>query len=146
VILCLDSSRPMNEWEREQLRGRQGDIRVWTKCDLPRQCDQLPRVGIETSAVTRRGLDELRAEIAKRINDHNSQEGVVASTAARCRESVARAGRAIDQAIQLVSDGDGEELVATEIRVALDELGKVVGAVYTDDLLDRIFSRFCIGK
>ena len=32
------------------------------------------------------------------------------------------------------------------MRMALDELGRVVGAVYTDDLLDRIFSRFCIGK
>ena len=39
-----------------------------------------------------------------------------------------------------------EELAAAEIRVALEELGKVVGAVYTDDVLDRIFSRFCIGK
>ena len=40
----------------------------------------------------------------------------------------------------------GEELVAAEVRVALDELGKVAGDVYTDDVLDRIFSRFCIGK
>ena len=40
----------------------------------------------------------------------------------------------------------GEELLAAEIRFALDELGKVSGAVTTDDVLDRIFSRFCIGK
>jgi tRNA modification GTPase len=32
------------------------------------------------------------------------------------------------------------------VRSALDDLGRVVGAVYTDDVLDRIFSRFCIGK
>jgi tRNA modification GTPase len=38
------------------------------------------------------------------------------------------------------------ELVALELRAALDELGAMTGAVYTDDLLDRIFSRFCIGK
>ena len=43
------------------------------------------------------------------------------------------------------ADG-GDELVAAEFRSALAELGKVVGAVYTDDLLDRIFSTFCIGK
>ena len=41
---------------------------------------------------------------------------------------------------------DPDELTAAEIRIALVELGKVVGAVYTDDILDRIFSRFCIGK
>ena len=40
----------------------------------------------------------------------------------------------------------GDELIACEIRTALLELGKVAGAVYTDDVLDRIFSRFCIGK
>jgi tRNA modification GTPase len=40
----------------------------------------------------------------------------------------------------------GEEFAASEVRSALDELGRVVGAVYTDDVLDRIFSRFCIGK
>ena len=39
------------------------------------------------------------------------------------------------------------ELLALELRLAaLDEIGALVGAVYTDDLLDRIFSRFCIGK
>ena len=43
-------------------------------------------------------------------------------------------------------DGDGEELVAFDLRLAVDELGKVVGAVVTDDILDRIFRRFCIGK
>jgi tRNA modification GTPase len=40
----------------------------------------------------------------------------------------------------------GEELVAAELRVALDHLGRVAGQVVTDDILDRIFSRFCIGK
>jgi tRNA modification GTPase len=40
----------------------------------------------------------------------------------------------------------GDELVAAEVRTALEELGKIVGAVYTEDVLDRIFGRFCIGK
>ena len=39
-----------------------------------------------------------------------------------------------------------QELLAIEVRQALDELGKIAGAVYTYDILDRIFSRFCIGK
>ena len=41
---------------------------------------------------------------------------------------------------------DPPEVLALELRSALEELGAIVGAVYTDDLLDRIFSRFCIGK
>jgi tRNA modification GTPase len=78
---------------------------------------------------------------------------VVAGTAIRCRESLRRAAAAVQQARQAAPGGAGEEfgavgeeLVAAELRLALDELAQVVGAVYTDDVLDRIFSRFCIGK
>ena len=42
--------------------------------------------------------------------------------------------------------GLGSELVAVDLRQGLDDLGRVVGAVVTEDLLDRIFRRFCIGK
>jgi len=51
-------------------------------------------------------------------------------------ESLDRAGRVADR----------EELAAAEIRIALDQLGQVAGVVYTEDVLDRIFSRFCVGK
>ncbi len=61
--------------------------------------------------------------------------------------AVAAAGRRVSaRARQIAGSGGGEELVAAEIRVALDELGKVAGAVYSEDVLDRIFSRFCVGK
>jgi tRNA modification GTPase len=49
-------------------------------------------------------------------------------------------------ASQVIQNGGGDELVAFDLRQAVDELGKVVGAVVTDDILDRIFRRFCIGK
>jgi tRNA modification GTPase len=71
---------------------------------------------------------------------------MVSATAARCRNSLRAAAAALLRAQQLVVERSGEELVAVEIRAALDDLGQVVGAVYTEDLLDRIFSRFCIGK
>ena len=41
---------------------------------------------------------------------------------------------------------DPPEILALELRETLEQLGEMVGAVYTEDLLDRIFSRFCIGK
>ena len=45
-----------------------------------------------------------------------------------------------------VGVGDPPELAASALRGALDQLGEMTGAIYTNDLLDRIFSRFCIGK
>jgi tRNA modification GTPase len=67
-------------------------------------------------------------------------------TAERCAESLRAVGEALGRARELNASAAGDELVAAEMRVVLGELGKVAGAVYTDDILDRIFSRFCIGK
>ena len=70
----------------------------------------------------------------------------VAGTAIRCRESLRTAAESLRRAQKVLRAGAGEELVAAELRIALDGLGQVVGAVYTEDVLARIFSRFCVGK
>jgi tRNA modification GTPase len=57
-----------------------------------------------------------------------------------------RAATALQSASQIILESGGDELVAFDLRVAAEELGAVVGAVVTDDILDRIFRRFCIGK
>ena len=57
-----------------------------------------------------------------------------------------RSVASLTQALELVHEKRHMELVAAELRTALDAIGTMVGAVYTDDLLDRVFSQFCIGK
>jgi tRNA modification GTPase len=102
---------------------------------------------IATSSLTGEGIDALRAGLRDAVLTLGASGGdMVPSTAVRCGESLRLAADSLDRARKLVDRRMGEELVAAEIRVALDELGKVVGAVYTDDVLDRVFSRFCIGK
>ncbi len=91
-------------------------------------------------------LDEIHREIATRLRATCFSCDVVASTAARCGESLERAGRSLENARNLLDSAVDEALVASEVRVALDALGEIVGEVHTEDLLDRIFSRFCIGK
>ena len=76
----------------------------------------------------------------------HSDCGVVSATATRCRESLRLAAESLVRAREVAISEGGDELVAAEVRTALNQLGSVVGAVYTDDVLDRIFSRFCIGK
>jgi tRNA modification GTPase len=119
---------------------------VWTKCDLGRPEPSQASTAILTSAATGEGLDELRASIARLVRASNAEAVSPSSTSARCRESLEGARTALNSASQTLRDGGGEELVALDLRLALDELGKVVGAVVTDDILDRIFQRFCIGK
>jgi tRNA modification GTPase len=163
-LFCLDSTRPLNEWETTELRHAAGcRILVLTKCDrndtLHKPEAQAKDAGnpiarawglcnaIPTSSVTGLGLAALRDAIRNQIQStQHAESPVVAATAARCRDSVARATEALFRATQLAQAHAGEELIAAEIRLALDELAQIVGAVYTDDLLDRIFSRFCIGK
>jgi tRNA modification GTPase len=121
-------------------------LSIWTKCDLGRPEPGDARAAILTSAATGEGLDELRSAIARHLRGGNAEADSPASTGARCRDSLEGAATALGSAAQTLRDGGGEELVALDLRLALDELGKVVGAVVTDDILDRIFQRFCIGK
>ncbi len=169
-LLCLDSTRPIDDWERDELSGADSvpllrrssaecdrsagtackqavarhRIIVLTKCDARRAIG--PVAAIETSSRTGEGLQALRDELRENaLAAADAHGGVVAATAVRCRESLRLAAGSLRQARSVAVAGQ-EELVAAEIRVALEEIGKVVGAVYTDDVLDRIFSRFCLGK
>lgn len=99
------------------------------------------------SAVTGSGLEELMMDIAVCLSEQRrGSRHFVGSTAARSRNSLTRAGVALRSAGESAAAGAGDELTSMEIRSALDALGEIVGAVYTEDLLDRVFSRFCIGK
>jgi tRNA modification GTPase len=70
----------------------------------------------------------------------------LAPSQSRCRHHVESAIDSLRRAQGHAQHGDPQELLALELRKALDQIGEMVGAVYTNDLLDRIFSRFCIGK
>ena len=125
--------------------GEQPRLRVWNKADL----GPAPGPGMRsTSAATGEGLDELRSAVrAALLHRTNEAEGqIVAATGARCREGLVGAGRALRSAAETLMLGGGDELVAIDVRTAVDELGRVVGAVFNDDVLDRVFGRFCIGK
>ncbi len=115
-------------------------VPVATKADLaPAPADLLA-----TSASTGAGIAALRARFAQEVRRRG--HAALAPSLSRCRHHVEACVQHLRQAHAVVIDDAMPELLALEIRLALEELGAMVGAVYTDDLLDRIFSRFCIGK
>jgi len=118
---------------------------VWTKADLAPPPPDLGPDSLPTSAADGAGLGRLRAAIAAALSARPADGDAPAGTGPRCRDALRRAGDALRSAAGAVALG-GDELVAIDLRQAADELGKVVGAVVTDDILDRIFRRFCIGK
>lgn len=155
-LWCVDGNGHDAMAELEHLRSvavsdpdrktRVVDLFVLTKSDLG--CDvPLDSGATVCSAVDGQGIDDLIGAIVSAIGLRDAEEtGSVVGTAARCRQSLDQAMTAITTAIALTLSGDGHEFVSAELRLAIECLGEVTGAVYTDDILDRVFGRFCIGK
>ncbi len=124
-------------------------LQVWTQSDrLPDapECDNWNEHDLVVSAVSNRGLDALRCAIRRHFDSQPGESRWLGSTAARCQTALEQAEKSLDSALEIAAAEADQSLLAFELRAALDALGEIVGAVYTDDILDRIFSRFCIGK
>lgn len=126
-------------------------LRVATQCDLlsaEQRSHRLRAIDGEvfsTSAVTGEGIEVLRRAIVRAVCDATTGP-MLPGTAVRCGESLQRLTQSLELADQAVRGELGDEIVVGELREAIDALATIVGAVYTDDILDRVFSRFCIGK
>jgi tRNA modification GTPase len=141
VLLCMEAGKPLDETDDTFLNERNPPVvGVATKCDLAPAPLGFPA----TSAFTGAGVDELRVLIAERARSH--AQPALAPSLSRCRHHVDVCLAHLRRGHEMALFEEAPELLALELRGALDELGAMVGAVYTDDLLDRIFSRFCIGK
>jgi tRNA modification GTPase len=129
-------------------RDNRPAIRVQTRCDEvgSGRLHLDPEDELPTSAATGAGVEALKAAIERVLQTRPAEGNLPAGTAARCRGSLIQAEAALRAATDSLVSAAGDELVAFDLRLAAEELGKVVGAVVTDDILDRIFRRFCIGK
>ena len=154
-IWCVDSSSDTTDLEtlrsEAQSGNRRGVTDIWlaTKSDLSGSADHRPGPfdWIDCSTITGQGIETLQQRIVESIETRDAEEvGSVIGTAARCGQSIDGAREAIAAAIHLTQNGDGHEFVSSELRLCANHLGEVTGAVYTDDILDRVFGRFCIGK
>ncbi len=148
--------------------GRRGTelLRVWTKCDgadesvalRPEQgrafVERKPTLAhrdvvpdLNVSALTGEGIAALEAEVVHRFTLQAAHRGEwLATTAARSRDALDRCVSGLQAAKAAAEQHHGDELISIELRGSLEALGEICGAVHTDDILDRIFSRFCIGK
>lgn len=122
-------------------------VMVRTKADLASQArDEIaPDGAIAVCAPMGKGLRALRTALRSALVSLR-RGGAVASTAARCGQSLDAAAESLGAALALARQCAGDELVSAEVRLALEQLAMVAGQVYTDDLLDSVFARFCVGK
>ncbi|MCS7163140.1 MAG: tRNA uridine-5-carboxymethylaminomethyl(34) synthesis GTPase MnmE [Bacteroidia bacterium] len=100
---------------------------------------------IPISAQHRIGLDRLEEAILAELNRQGLGEEVLLSHL-RHQESFLRAREAIENALRLLEEGSGTELIAEELRAAQAAIGEITGEITPDEILGHIFAYFCIGK
>jgi tRNA modification GTPase len=102
---------------------------------------------VAVSVTAGHGLDRLRTAAASVLTaGSQARSELLSASSVRCRNSLQRALDCLERAQQATRDELGDELLSLELRGTLRELQEVSGEVCTDDLLDHIFSQFCIGK
>ncbi|MDP2279862.1 MAG: GTPase, partial [Nitrospirota bacterium] len=155
VIAVIDGSEPLKDEDIEVLGKTKGKntIIVINKSDLQVHENTVSRLApyaskiLKVSAKHGNGLEKLKESIFQSSvkNWKEQREGVIV-TNLRHKIAIQSAYDSLKNALKAIETDKPLEIIAIEFRDSLDRLGEIVGAVTTDDILNRIFSDFCIGK
>ena len=154
ILFVVDASRPFDNEDKLILRelGGYRFIVVMNKTDLepvlemPREVD-VDRI-VRISARDGGGIEALRDRIFNLFITEGSFDGreLAVLSQARHRDSLQRAKTHLNTFLGNFSEESALEFVALDLREALNAIGEITGETTPDDILDQIFSRFCIGK
>jgi len=143
TLVVIDASRPLEAADEALISHAQGKMLVVAnKCDLA----AAPR-GLRVSALTGEGIPELRRAIVDAIAPRGQieQEGGFI-TSLRHEQLLRESQEALNQALTANSLGIPHEMLLLDLYAALRPIDAITGATTADDILNRIFSTFCIGK
>jgi tRNA modification GTPase len=150
VLYLVDAAAGLQEEDRRLLSrfaGRPGLLPLWAKADLP-GAGAAPEGFLAVSAFSGQGIAELARRMGQRILDGagpaSGEEAVVDSL--RQKELLDRALACYRGFREALASGTSLDLLAVDLREALEALGRITGEVVTQDILAEIFSRFCVGK
>ena len=150
VLVVLDSSQPATTEDHELLGKVRPEtaIVVGNKADLGAQLNLNSQFrAVHTSAITGEGIPELRTEILRHFGgDHGAAAEAGFLTSVRHQNLVRDALAALDSAQTAVANKVPHEMLLLDLYSALRPLDEITGATTTDDILNLIFSTFCIGK
>lgn len=153
VLLVLDASRSYPTLPQRVMRKLSvgNTILIWNKIDLAQPTvrpEALRGVRtVEVSAKTGVGIERLEVEIGALVDASRQEfDGEVVAINARHAHDLAEAQTCLAAAQAKLKASDPDELMASDLRGALDALGRIGGRVDHEQVLDVLFARFCIGK
>ena len=154
LLPVFDGSEPLQDEDFAVLRlipHKTPVILIVNKSDLPRVVsdEELAELGIEhcfICALTGDGLDELEKLIKKVFPDSAVPPSGEIITNARQAEAISRARESVTRAIDAIAASVTPDAVLTDVEAALLAIGEIIGKTMREDVISRIFERFCVGK
>ncbi len=145
VLYVVDASVGLDDGDRRMMEEHGDLLGVWNKIDVSDA--PAPRGFVPVSIASGEGLEELLGEVRRRVLPEDvsvSGEPVIEST--RQRELLDRAAEALGLVEEAEREGVAPDAVALDIREAVNALGEITGEVTSADVLNTMFSHFCVGK
>jgi len=142
-IVDRNTPKPAHFEERNR---DSNELVVLNKSDLPENSDWKDFDALRISCLTGEGLPELQKEILTRITKQNLKPESTLAINTRHHDCLRRALESCDRAVEAQVDGLSPEYTAIHVDEALRAVGEVIGVVDVEQILDSVFSQFCIGK
>ena len=152
VLAVVDGSHPFTEEDHAVLAAAAKApnwVLVLSKKDLSPACysgDLIPNAVISLSSMTGEGLEELENAVAALFPAGNHADAGTLLTDARQEDAVRRAAEAVRRAQEALDSGFTPDAILTDAEEALEALGELTGRTAKEEIVGRIFSRFCVGK
>jgi tRNA modification GTPase len=146
VLYVVDATDPVADEFSTQIPWEKAIV-LLNKVDLAAGAYQEPRASqiLPVSATTGEGLQKLKEHLQLRLRQELSEDSVLVSNARHFRGlEILRAS--LEKSLELVINGDSPDLTALELQLGLRALYEILGLVYDDQVMDRVFSEFCLGK
>ena len=156
IIAIFDSSKDFNKEDQEilDIAKSKKSIIILNKSDLENRVSADSEIFkdvksniISISALNKIGIEDIFEEITKlfNLNEINLDNEVVI-TNLRQKNLISKAIESVNKAIKSLEEGMTSDIVAIFIKDILDDLGSITGEIATDEIIDEIFAKFCLGK
>lgn len=147
VCALFDASRGINSAVLECLPLEKSLI-IWNKIDIGQSGSEVKSAfgTVELSALKGTGLDQLKERFVQIAGGKESGESDLIITSERHRAALARSAQHLADAKAGLAERRSAEFVALDMRSAIEAISQITGGSVTEDLLDALFSQFCLGK